>query len=66
MRLEPLVIRQHILVRPTGVAQRGPVVEIALLAADIDQGIDGATAALDFAARDIDRARLLSSFSGWL
>src|SRR3954468_16805955 len=56
MGLEPLVIGQHILVRPAGVAHLEPVVEVTLLAADIDHRVDGATAALDLAARDVHGA----------
>src|SRR5256885_541429 len=56
MGLEPLVIRQYILVRPAGVAHREPVVEVTLLAADINHRVDGATAALDLAARNVQSA----------
>src|SRR3569832_1457028 len=56
MGLEPLVIRQYILVRPARVAHLEPVVEITLLAADINHRVDGAAAALHLAARDVQSA----------
>jgi hypothetical protein len=44
-------IRQHVVVRPAGIAHLAPEVEILLLAANVDQPVDGAGAAQHLAAR---------------
>ncbi len=44
-------VRQHILEGPAGIAELPPVVEILVLAADIEQAVDGTRAAEHFAAR---------------
>ena len=49
-------IRQHLVVTPTGVAERGPVVVIFPLAADVDQAVDRARTAERLAARPVDAA----------
>ena len=43
--------RQHLVVRPAGVAQRGPVVVVPAVAAHVEHGVDGAGAAQHLAAR---------------
>ncbi len=44
-------IGQHVLIRPAGVAELAPQIEILALAADIDQPVDRARTAEDLAAR---------------
>ncbi len=43
--LGALEVRQHVGVGPAGVAERGPAVVVAAVAADVDHGVDGARAA---------------------
>ena len=49
--LGTLEIGQHVRIRPAGVAERGPVVVVPAMAADIDHGVDGRRAAEPLAAR---------------
>jgi len=44
-------IRQHVLIRPAGIAHLAPQVEILLLAADVDEPVDGTRSAKHLAAR---------------
>ena len=46
-----LEVGQHIGVRPAGIAERGPLIVVAAVAADIDHGIDRGRAAEPLAAR---------------
>src|SRR4029077_9216873 len=54
--LGPFEIRQHVVPRPTAIAELAPMVEILGLAADIDHAVDRARAAEHTAARVEDRA----------
>ena len=49
-------IRQHVVIRPAGVAELPPQVEILTLAADVDQPVDRTGAAKSLAARPGDAA----------
>ena len=49
--LRALEVGQHVGIGPAGVAERGPVVVIAAVAADIDHGVDRGRAAEPLAAR---------------
>ena len=49
--LRALEVGQHVGIGPAGVAERGPVVVIASVAADIDHGVDRGRAAEPLAAR---------------
>ena len=58
--LRALEIGQHVRIRPAGVAQRGPVVVVPAMPADIDHGVDGGGAAEPLAARLIADAAVQS------
>src|SRR5215475_15792981 len=66
--LRALEIGQHICERPAGVAERGPVVVVPAVAADVDHRVDGGGAAKPLAARLIAdtavEARLRHGFEG--
>jgi hypothetical protein len=47
-------VGQHVVVAPAGVAQRGPMVVVLALAADVDEAVDRAGAAQRLAARPVD------------
>jgi hypothetical protein len=47
-------VGQHVVVAPAGVAERGPVVVVLALAADVDEAVDRARAAQRLAARPVD------------
>ena len=47
----PAEIRQHVVIRPAGIAELAPQIEILLLPADVDQPVDRAGAAEHLAAR---------------
>ena len=49
--LRALEVGQHVAVRPAAVAERGPVVVVGFVAADIDHRVDGRRAAEPLAAR---------------
>ena len=49
-------IRQHVVIRPAGVAELAPQVEVLLLAADIDQAVDRRRTAKHLAARQRNAA----------
>ena len=49
-------VGQHVVVAPTRVAQRGPMVVVLALAADVDQAVDRTRAAQGLAARPVDAA----------
>jgi len=49
-------VGQHLVVAPARVAERGPVVVVLALAADVDQAVDRARAAQRLAARPVDAA----------
>ena len=46
-----LEVGQHVGVRPAGIAERGPLIVVAAVAADIDHGVDRGRAAEPLAAR---------------
>ena len=50
----PDEVGQHVVVAPARVAERGPVVVVLALAADVDQAVDRAGAAQRLAARPVD------------
>ena len=55
MRLELLVIGQHVLERPSGCAACDPIAEVVSLATHVNEGVDRSAAALHFTARTVDR-----------
>ena len=54
--LDLLEQRQHVVPRPSRVAERRPVVVVLLLAAHVDHGVDRGAAAEHLAARVVDRS----------
>ena len=72
--LDLLEQRQHVVPRPSRVAERRPVVVILFLAAHVDHRVDGGAAAENLAARVVDRSackvlvrlRLVAPVGAWI